>query len=217
MTCAILIPSLNRPQRLAETIETIHANTPESHRILLCVSDLASRGILDDLGEWYLNDESSDDHRYVTRMNRLVRFIDDADTVFFGSDDVVHHKNWLSEALKVMDQGYACVVVNDDHNPNGTQALIRADYLQSAVFDSPGDAFHHGYRHNFADNEQHFTAFKHNEYARALDAHVEHLHPLFRSANAIAWDETYTNAQKGWSYDEALFQARAKLIDAAIG
>lgn len=215
MTCAILIPSLDRPQRLAAMIENIHANTPLPHRILFCVSDDYSKDILTERREWFLDDSDTNDRRYVTRMNKLVRHIEDADTIFFGSDDVIHQPGWLEEGLKVLDD-YAVVVVNDLHNPSGTQALMRAEYLPKAVFDSPGDAFFYGYHHNFADNEQHFTAYKRNEYGRAMESHVEHLHPLFQSANALPWDKTYSNAQAGWDHDEALFRSRAAMIDAAI-
>lgn len=215
MTTAILIPSLNRPQRLRQTISYLHANTAEPHRLLFCVSDIESKVILSELGEWYLDDSDDPDRRYVTRMNKLVRHIDDADAVFFGSDDVIHHPGWLTEAWKVLED-FSCVVVNDGHNPNGTQALMRAGFLPFAVFDSPGDAFHNGYIHNFADNEQHFTAFKQGEYARAMESHVEHLHPLFQSDNAIPWDATYSNAQKGWDHDQMLFNERVQLIDQAF-
>ncbi len=216
--CAILIPSLNRPQRLLATIDLIHSNTPEPHRIAFCVSDRESMDILDRAGEWYLDDSDDPDQRYVTRMNKLVHYIDGAETIFFGSDDVIHHPGWLTAALKVMEETKAqLVVVNDMHNASGTQALMDRRYLSQAVFDSPGDAFHAGYFHNFADNEQHFTAHKHGVYARAMDSYVEHLHPLFRSHNAIPWDETYrVGAMSNWEHDERLFRQRMKMIDAAI-
>ena len=215
--CAILIPSLNRPQRLLPTIEAIHTNTPQPHKIMFCVSDRESMDMLDKAGEWFLSDANDDDHRYVTRMNKLVRHLDGADTIFFGSDDVIHHDGWLTAALRVMAEGFDLVVVNDLHNASGTQALMNRRYLSKAVFDAPGDAFHAGYMHNFADNEQHFTAYKHGTYARAMDSLVEHLHPLFRSHNSIPWDETYrVGAMNNWDRDERLFKERAALIDAAI-
>ena len=84
---AILLPSLNRPQRLRETVANIHQNTREPHFILFCVSDKESMDILDELDEWYLDDSNAEDRRYVTRMNKLLKFLDDAKTIFFGSDD----------------------------------------------------------------------------------------------------------------------------------
>lgn len=214
---AILVPSLNRPQRLRFVIDNIHANTPEPHRILFCVSDEESADILQAEKEWFIWDAEDEDRRYVTRMNKLVRLplAEECEALFFGSDDVIHHDGWLTKALRQLEH-HALVVVNDGHNPNGTQALIRTEYLSLAVFDSPGDAFHHGYQHNFADTEQHFTAFKRGEYGRAMESHVEHLHPVFQSANAAPWDDTYVNATKGWDHDQALFHERAQIIDKEI-
>jgi len=194
-------------------VANIHANTPEDHYIAFCVADSESRGILDELGEWYLDDSDIEDHRYVTRMNALVRQADDAPTLFFGSDDVIFHPGWLSEALRVMDGGPDVVVVNDLHNRSGTQALMRASYLPRAVFDSPGDAFHGGYVHNFADTEQFFTAGKLGVLDRAMDSIVEHLHPVFGFSNALKWDDTYLNARAGWKHDEELFLKRRAMIE----
>ena len=216
LPCAILVPSLDRPQNLRDMISNIHANTPEEHFILFCVGDEKSKLILDELGEWFLDDGHSKDKRYVTRMNKLLEHIDDAKTIFFGSDDVRHHRGWLTAALRVMDADPfpRCVVVNDLHNANGTQALIRRSYLQSAVFDAPGLAFHPGYGHNFADNEMFLTAQVAGEFDRAPDSIVEHLHPLFRSDNALPWDDTYINAMHPWAEDAERFDRRSALINA---
>jgi len=215
LPCAILVPSLDRPQNLEDIVANIHDNTPEEHFILFCVSDDKSMRILDGLGEWFLDDSDTKDRRYVTRMNKLLEHIDDAKTIFFGSDDVRHHRGWLTAALRVMDADPfpRCVVVNDLHNANGTQALIRRSYLQSAVFDAPGLAFHPDYGHNFADNEMFLTAACAFEFARAPDSIVEHLHPVFGSANALPWDPTYTNAQEGWDADLLRFQQRSNMIN----
>jgi hypothetical protein len=39
LPCAILVPSLNRPQNLKALVENIHETTPEEHFIVFCVSD----------------------------------------------------------------------------------------------------------------------------------------------------------------------------------
>lgn len=215
MSVAILVPSLNRPYRLADVVANIHAATQEPHRIYFCVSDEDSIDTLDRLGEWYLDDAESDDRRYVTRMNKLIEHVEE-EFIFFGSDDVIHHSGWFPKAKFVLDQGFSLTVVNDLRNQNGTQALIRKDYLAKAVFDAPGAAFHHGYQHNFADNEMFFTAYMQNQFSRAMDSYVEHLHPVFGHAKSMAWDSTYENARKGWVHDQQLFETRARLIEAAL-
>jgi glycosyltransferase involved in cell wall biosynthesis len=206
------VPSLNRPQNLKALVENIHETTPEEHFIVFCVSDAESMDILDELEEWYLDDSPDEDQRYVTRMNKLIEHLEDAVTVFFGSDDVIHHQGWLSKALAVMNTGPSVVVVNDLHNVNGTQAVVKREYLSRAVIDQPGLAFHSGYIHNFADNEMFLTAARQGECARAMDSVVEHLHPVFGSDNALPWDTTYTNVQHGWGHDEELWKRRRELI-----
>lgn len=216
MTTAILVPSLNRPQFIRRITDNIHEATPEPHTILFCVSDQASMDILDELGEWYLDDSDVEDRRYVTRMNKLINYLDDATTLFFGSDDVIHHEHWLRNALRLMETGPSCVVMNDMHNSAGTQALIRREYLERAVYDAPGLAFHPDYLHNFADNEMFWTASLHGELAQAQDAIVEHLHPLFNAENSVPWDETYRNAMAGWAADEQRWKFRYDAIRQAI-
>jgi hypothetical protein len=215
---AILIPSLNRSLYLADVVKNIRETTPEDHRLYFCVGDQASAVILEELGEFFLWDGEVEDKRYVTRMNKLIHEIHE-DEVFFGSDDVVHHDGWLTAARRVMDQGYPVVVVNDLSNPNGTQALMRADNLPYACFDDSDAAFHHGYMHNFADTEQFNTARIQGKLARAMDSVVAHLHPhghktFFDNPHELrAPDATYSNAQQHWAEDAALFEKRMRLLN----
>lgn len=214
---AILIPSLGRANRLQLVVRNIRETTPEEHLRLFCVCDDESKAALDEIDEWYLDDSDVDDHRYVTRMNRLIYFARDfgAKTVFFGSDDVIHHPTWLTKAITAMEtQGKAVIVVNDLRNKNGTQALVRTDYLPRAVFDNSMAAFHPGYGHNFADMEMFLTAIAQNEYGRAIDSWVEHLHPIWPTARRIGWDQTYIDAQNKMDDDEKLFYERSDLIEA---
>lgn len=233
---AILVPSLGRAEYAEQAIKNIENATPEPHIQMWCVTgdDYASAlrgygfeqvyegGLLPQGTLLYFDDSSNnedEDYRYVTRMNKLARSVVGlgCDTVFFGSDDVIHHGGWLRDALSVMDEsGKAVVVVNDLHNAAGTQAVVRTDYLPKAVFDDPSRAFHPGYRHNFADNEMFFTAMMRDEFTRSLTSHVEHLHPFFRAPNARPWDTTYAVATDGWEQDSELWHSRRDQIEAAL-
>lgn len=210
MSVAILVPSLNRPHRILSLLANIHDVTQADHRILFCVSDPESSAIL--ANGAYIDDSAADDHRYVTRMNKLARLVDE-DYIFFGSDDVLFHPNWFEAAVEAMGDTYALATVNDLHQPVGTAALIKTSYLDRAVFDSPGDAFHSGYIHNFADNEQFLTAAFHGLHVHAIDSIVEHLHPAWD--RSIPWDSTYLNAQSGWDHDAALFHERMARLNAS--
>lgn len=219
---AILIPSLNRSQYLADVVANIGDTTPEDHAIYFAVSDQASARVLNDLDQSYLWDGEDSSQRYVTRMNKLIKQVGE-DEVFFGSDDVVFHEHWLARARAVMDQGFPTVVVNDLSNPNGTQALMRTDNLVSACFDDPDAAFHHGYIHNFADTEQFLTARMQGALGRAMDSVVAHLHPgghktFFENPHALRpHDATYQNAQNNWESDAALFNKRARQLQVKYG
>ena len=241
---AVLVPSLGRPQHVLRTVGNIAQNTPELHTQIWCVSGAEYTDQLDELGflrlgglshtdpsGFYLDDSDDDDKRYVTRMNKLCARVREItglmvagqrtgwDSVFFGSDDVVHHPFWLSQALEVMEQASeaAVVVVNDLRNPSGTQALVRTSYLPLAVFDDPGAAFHHGYHHNFADTEMFQTARVRGVIYRAEDSHVEHLHPLHQGSNQRGWDETYADAQRHWDGDANLYHDRMVTMKEALG
>ncbi len=213
---AILVPTLARPGRIRELVANVHAATPEPHVLRFCTSDAETLGILEELGEWCLDDSDDPDKRYVTRMNKLVRCLDDERTIFFGSDDVRHEAGWLGEALAVMAGGPDVVVVNDLHNPEGTQAVVRREALEWLVFDEPGNAFHSGYRHNFCESEQYAAAARRGALARAYRSVVRHLHPAVLGRDALAWDETYERGQRDYAEDEARFRRRmARLAEAS--
>ena len=224
MRTAILIPSLGRAQYVKRVFGNIEQNTPEDHDQFWCVSgdeygeQLEDLSVEHGLGLYTLRDDDDPDKRYVTRMNKLAASVKDYDFVFFGSDDVIHHPHWLKRALEVMEEVEEAkvVVVNDLRNPNGTQALVATDYLPLAVFDDPDAAFHKAYHHNFADIEMFRTAKRRGVIYRAMDSHVEHLHPLFGGPSRRPWDETYEGARITYDQDEALYDARMKLMEEAL-
>jgi len=219
---AILIPSLGRSQHVRRTYANIEANTPEPHIQMWCAGEpeyFTEFDQIEDPVSW-LNDTDSDDKRYVTRMNKLAKaaVAMKCEYVFFGSDDVIHHPHWLSKALEIMEEAENCsvVVVNDLRNPNGTQAVVRTEYLPLAVFDDPEAAFHDGYQHNFADTEMFQTAAQRGVIYRANESHVEHLHPLHRGSNQREWDDTYAHAQSQWHVDSELYHERMVAMKEAL-
>ena len=230
--CAVLVPSLNRPHRIMETILSLEVATPENYDVFFAVSDKESIALLDKAirdgyrNVSYIDDSGLDDQRYVTRNNALVREVrrrhehkripETYATVFFGQDDVKFHPGWLEEALKVMQGDVEVVLVNDLRNQDGTAALMTLDYTNRAVFDQPGDVFHRGYQHNFADNEQHFTAMMRKVSSRARKSIVEHLNPIF-GQSVMSVDSTYALSRRGWNHDAKLWHERRAQIEAALG
>ncbi len=72
----------------------------------------------------------------------------------------------------------------------------------------PGVVYFEGYQHNYVDNEICATAQARGCYHHCFDAHVAHLHPLWRTAE---WDETYRKGSAGAAADARLFQRRRSL------
>ena len=216
LPCAVLIPSLGRPHRLKDVAKNVHESTTLDHVILWQVGGFKSLEVIDELDEpCVVDDSDKEDKRYVTRMNNLITHakLIKCRSVFFGSDDVVHHEGWLEAALAEMEeQQKAVIVVNDLRNPNGTQAVVRVDYFPFLVHDDPTVAFHPGYQHNFADTEMFQTAQKYGQLGRAMDSNVEHLHPIYQNNTARPWDDTYRGAMSHWQEDGKRFGERMESL-----
>lgn len=234
MTTAILVPSLGRAHRVETVYRNISEATSEDHVQLwmahgddyraeftrLGFVELHEGGLMPapEVQCLWLDDSHNnedEDYRYVTRNNKLAKAakVLGCEWIFFGQDDVDFHEGWLSAAIAqsaVTDK--AVVLVNDLHNPNGTAALMRVSYMEKAVFDQPGLVFHPGYQHNFADNEQHYTALMRNEVTRAKNAVVEHLNPVF-GPSQMQHDDTYRLSADGWDHDAKLWRARREAIE----
>lgn len=217
MTTTIIIPSLNRPQYIKDTVENVRSVT-DDFVLLYCVSDIASAEMLIELGVSFIYDCACTnmscicDTRYVTRMNKLGRLVE-TEFLFTGTDDSLFHPNWLEELLAVAAQGFDLVVPDDMLNPSGTLALIRTSYIYNpgAVIDAPGLLFHPGYWHNGADVEQFATARYHGVFARAMDSKVQHLHA---SSTNRPMDDTYERfaySAEGNERDHALLRERQAL------
>lgn len=204
---AIFVPSLNRPHRLESLITNIREATPELHKIYAMVSDDESANILKDLKVKFWRDDGKDT-RYVTRMNYMYRHTREP-FMFMGSDDVFFHQGWFSKAMNEM-QDASVVIINDLLNPNGTQALIRRQYIdeQSGCMDTPGVLFYPDYGHNYADTEQFATAQHRGVLAKSEASIVEHLH---WANGKSTQDETYELSNKTSGQDQKLFLSRQHL------
>ncbi len=217
MTTTVIIPSLNRPQYIKDTVENLRGVTKD-FEILYCVSDQTSAEKLIWLGVPFIYDchcggiTCDCNTRYVTRMNKLGRLVD-TEFLFTGSDDVLFHIGWLDELLRVASEGYDFVVPDDMLNPVGTQALIRTSYMRDpgAVIDAPGLLFHPGYWHNGADVEQFATAQYHGVFSRAMDSKVQHLHALSTNRPMDDTYERFAYDVTGNEQDHILLHSRKHL------
>lgn len=129
--------------------------------------------------------------------------------IYTGSDDIRFHEGWLPKMLEKINEGYHVVVPQDLLNPNGTQALITREYIetQSCCVDVPNVVFFPGYRHCYAETEQFEVAKKRGVFARS-DAVVEHIHWANGKSKK---DEDYDAGDRNSEGSHELFLSRRNL------
>ena len=209
---AILIPVLDRPQRVRQLVENIRAATPQPHTIVfLC--DPADRATQDQIALAGGCRMLSPGGSYAHKINAGVAATTEA-LLFLAADDLRFHERWLDRALARMRGQIQVVGTNDLGNPrvrrgrHSTHSLVARGYALLGTIDEPGVLLHEGYTHNFVDTEFITTARARGVYAHAGDSIVEHLHPHWGKAKD---DGTYRLGQASWTHDQQLFRDRSVL------
>jgi hypothetical protein len=134
--------------------------------------------------------------------------------LFVTGDDVRFQPGWLDHAQAVAGASHHVIGTNDLANPrvtaghHATHMLVRRSYAaeRGASWDGPDVVCHEGYRHWFVDDEIVTVAKQRGVWAMALGSRVEHLHPLYGTAEM---DEVYELGQSHVEADRALFERRA--------
>lgn len=135
--------------------------------------------------------------------------------IFITGDDVRFHAGWLDHAQAVAGTQHHVIGTNDLANPrvttgeHATHLLIRRAYVdeQGSSWDGPEVVAHEGYRHWYVDDEIVTAAKQRGVWEMALGARVEHLHPLFGTAET---DAVYELGQSRAPEDRKTFNARCR-------
>lgn len=114
--------------------------------------------------------------------------------IFTAADDLHFHPGWADAAVDYAEaNGLRAVGVNDlgrwstRHTEQpATHFLIARDYIEHGTASEPDCVFHTGYDHTYVDTEFVETARRRGEYGFCADAHVEHLHPVWRKGKRDA-------------------------------
>lgn len=130
MKVAIIVPTLGRPHRIAETIENVKETAP-SARVHFVVEETDTESVKA-LGKRKAT--VGDFGTYAKAIN--AGYLDCPEPVVMTSDDdCIYHDGWLEAALAEM-QGHVRVVgTNDLHNPyvlagvHSTHSLIDRRYI----------------------------------------------------------------------------------------
>jgi glycosyltransferase involved in cell wall biosynthesis len=210
----ILVPVLNRPQRVEPLLESVEAATSEPH-VILFIADKGDTPELAALRRMKAKFITVDPPAtWATKINEGYRRTE-TPWIFCGADDLHFHRDWFSRALEWAKSETGVIGTNDLCNPrtmtgaHSTHMLVRRSYIdEQGTVDEQGKVVHEGYAHEFADDELVQTAIARGVYVHAYDSLVEHLHPWAGKAED---DDTYRLGRQQTVRSRRLFRVRGKL------
>lgn len=208
---AVLVPVMRRPQNAEPFMQSLRASTG-----LARVYVLADAGDIETTDAWRAagaNEVWTGTHEtFAKKINEGFR-ISAEPWMFLVGDDVRFHPGWLDQAQAIAGDTAHVVGTNDLANPrtmageHSPHLLVRRSYADEvgASWDGPKVVCHEGYRHWWVDEEIVTAAKARGVWAMALSSNVEHLHPLFGTAEL---DDVYRLGQSNTKQDFALWRQR---------
>lgn len=214
---AILVPMLKRGDRARRFMEGLTEWSAESHRVVFLVSphdEDTRRACLGSGGDVITVPFELAPGDYARKINHGV-WITTEPWVLQCAVDVLFHKGWDTELMRVAAGHGSVIGTNDLGNPltkagrHATHSLIRRTYIEEhGTIDEPGKALHEGYYHCWVDNELVETAVSRRVWVSARRSHVEHLHYIWHKG---ADDDTYRRGMSHYRQDNELFRRRRPL------
>jgi Glycosyltransferases involved in cell wall biogenesis len=212
----ILVPVLSRPANVKPLVDSIHAATTMTHRIIFLTThgdDTEIAACVAIKGAEVIT-TLPEENSYAKKIN-LGASLFDGTWLFLGADDLHFHKGWDHEAIAEHERtGKLVIGTNDLGNPtvvqgkHATHSLVHRDYLALGTIDEPGKLLHEGYCHNFTDTEFCGTAKHRDQFAFAFASHVEHRHWLWGKGKD---DPTYELGRVQYRADSRTFAKRRRL------
>lgn len=212
---AIVVPLLHRPWRVAPLLESIEATTTNHQVVFACtptdhpvIDAVQAAGHEPLLVPWQPRGDYA---------RKIQAGIDTTTTpyVFTGADDLRFHPGWFERAAERMTAGIGVVGTNDLGSPrvqqgeHATHFLVARWYADLGTIDGDPHLFHHGYVHEWCDDELVGTAKARNAWAHAGDSMVEHLHPNWNPD--VPMDDLYAAQRARMGSSRALYLRRRKL------
>lgn len=175
---AILIPTVN-PEKAKQVADICHQRAGYPHKIIV--------------------EEDVDRIGWVAMINKLHRE-NPADFYIYGADDMFPSRNFLKEAMEVMENTEIGLLAFNDAKWNGINAtfgIVRQDWIKT-IYDT--DLLHKGYRSHYADPELTMIARGQNKYAYKPEI----------SMVEIVYNKEGTNIPRNNEEDRKLFRERKK-------
>ena len=210
----VLVPMLGRPQHVVPLLDSVDQTAPGC-RVVFLVSpaDHAVHAAVDAVGRERVVVPFHPVGDYARKIN--IGVVDTTEPLIFtGASDLRFHPGWFEATRAHLTPGVGVVGTNDLGNPrvlrgdHATHFLVTRDYAQRGTIDEPNKIFHEGYPHEWVDDELVATARSRNAWAMALDAHVEHLHPVWGKGSA---DHLYRQAPARIRSGRKIFEHRQRL------
>jgi hypothetical protein len=212
MTLAVLVPTVNRADKLQALVADIHATTTTPHRVYLVMEDWDTDSIdvadqldtVDVIGTFGSNAAAvnggyrASTEPFMAIVNDDCRFIED----------------WDTAALAHMSDTIHIVGINQGNGVCTSFSMARRSYIQehSGVFDQP-DTLYHEYVSQFPDTEFAEYARARGVWEDAPESLIEHMHWTFGKS---AMDANYEKAQATFGVDQPVFEERRRQWTAAL-
>ncbi len=210
----IIVPVLDRPQNVQPLLSSIQSTTFEPYRVLFVgtESDREENRTVREAGADLLvlpGRRIAGD--YARKINYAYRNSTEP-LLFLAADDLKFHKDWLTEAHTLLDEGYQVVGTNDLGNErvmkgyHSTHTFVTRAYVDEfGTIDQPGEVLHEGYNHWYVDDEFIQTAQARDTFHPCRRSHVEHLHYGWHKA---PMDNIYKLGESKRKTDKSLFYIR---------
>lgn len=221
---AVIVPVLNRPERVEPLVKSFHASCTREQASLFFIAQQNDVNEIEALRRLPL---IIDDPSLVKPRIACVFVIQEKRSwakkinvglhtstspwILCGADDLNFIPGWV-EALEpyMADEGAGVIGTSDLGQASfvrkSCHPLVRRAYaIAEGTIDERNKVVHEGYDHNFPDTEMELTAIKRGAYRFASECVIEHLHPLTGKAKI---DDTYRLGSLHHMEDSTLFAKR---------
>lgn len=203
MRISVVIPTHNRPHRLAKCLESLLPTLGNLDEVIVCFD-----GCTGDVPQGVEKTHTNKHAGAVAAWNTGYRAALGKYLVL-GADDLVFcDPTWIEEALSLMSEQHGYVGLNDSNRGGddfATHYMVSRNWIDE----------HNGgllctphYRHQYFDVEQASRARKSGQYVFASRAIVKHEHPAFGKREADTTDLVRDSWQQS---DRCIYELRAGL------
>jgi hypothetical protein len=200
---AVIVPTVNRHERLASLLANIHSATATPHRVYFVVESGDKQTLLVLSGFSAIGEHVNLIGTYGSYVRSANAGVHSTLEPYFlvANDDVVFHPEWDTRALAAMKGSVRVVGIDQGDGRTESFFLVDRRYLD----EYPGPFYHTEYISQYCDTEFTHLAKKRGVWAVADGAVIEHMHWILGKSEI---DQNYGMAIAAVPHDEALYHRR---------